>query len=154
MSGKIRNIAIIHVKTLTGNTIDVELDLDDGEWRKQEADSQQNATDAEVVEDVQSREERNDNTMTNLGEVESVDTNDSNSSAVAMETNENDSAKKKKKAMVPDLKERIFEVQGIPPKQQRLVFRGKQLTDEDELDKLGVKEETVHLVLALRGGCL
>lgn len=55
---------------------------------------------------------------------------------------------------VMDIKEKIEEKEGIPPSQQRLIFAGKQLDDEQlvssyEKIKGGI---TVHLVLALRGG--
>ena len=51
---------------------------------------------------------------------------------------------------VLQLKEEIFSKEGIPPSEQRLIAKGKQLMDEETVDKLD--NEIVHLVLRLRGG--
>jgi ubiquitin-like protein Nedd8 len=51
------------------------------------------------------------------------------------------------------IKERIEEKEGIPPAQQRLIFAGKQMSEEKLATDYGVKGGSVlHLVLALRGG--
>lgn len=52
-----------------------------------------------------------------------------------------------------ELKERIFEKEGIPGNQQLLIFSGKQLEDGRLLKDYGIaNEKLVHLVLRLRGG--
>ena len=50
------------------------------------------------------------------------------------------------------LKERVEEREGIPPIQQRMVFKGKALADESTLKDCNIAPgEVVHLVMALRG---
>jgi len=51
------------------------------------------------------------------------------------------------------VKEMLEEKEGIDPKQQRLIFGGKQIGDELSANSIGVRaDDTLHLVLALRGG--
>ncbi|KAI9598413.1 neddylin [Syncephalis fuscata] len=51
------------------------------------------------------------------------------------------------------VKERVEEKEGIPPIQQRLIYGGKQMSDEKTLDDYKITGGSVlHLVLALRGG--
>ena len=46
------------------------------------------------------------------------------------------------------------EKEGIPPPQQRLIFGGKQMTDDKKASEYNIEGGSVlHLVLALRGGC-
>ncbi|OQV11229.1 hypothetical protein CLAIMM_15092 [Cladophialophora immunda] len=51
------------------------------------------------------------------------------------------------------IKERVEEKEGIPPVQQRLIYGGKQMADEKTAEDYGLEGgNTLHLVLALRGG--
>jgi hypothetical protein len=51
------------------------------------------------------------------------------------------------------IKNRIFEKEGIPVDQQRLVFNGKQLEDGQTIGSYGIAAESnLHLVLRLKGG--
>ncbi len=52
-----------------------------------------------------------------------------------------------------DFKAQIEEQEGIPAKQQRLIYAGKQLEDSRPLGDYNVgRDSTVHLVLRLLGG--
>uniref|UniRef100_A0A8C5HYN6 Ubiquitin-like protein NEDD8 n=1 Tax=Gouania willdenowi TaxID=441366 RepID=A0A8C5HYN6_GOUWI len=56
---------------------------------------------------------------------------------------------------VERIKERVEEKEGIPPQQQRLIYSGKQMNDEKTAADYKIQGGSVlHLVLALRGGCL
>jgi ubiquitin-like protein Nedd8 len=54
---------------------------------------------------------------------------------------------------IEEIKLQIYQKEGIPFPNQRLVYNGKQLADERTVTEYGLDESTViHLVLALRGG--
>uniref|UniRef100_A0A915MQL6 Ubiquitin-like protein NEDD8 n=1 Tax=Meloidogyne javanica TaxID=6303 RepID=A0A915MQL6_MELJA len=54
---------------------------------------------------------------------------------------------------VDRIKEKVEEKEGIPPPQQRLIFAGKQLSDDKTAQECKIEGGSVlHLVLALRGG--
>jgi ubiquitin-like protein Nedd8 len=54
---------------------------------------------------------------------------------------------------VQQLKQQIEASEGIPVVQQRLIFGGRPLTDENTIEASGITAgATVHMVLALRAG--
>lgn len=51
------------------------------------------------------------------------------------------------------IKEMMEEKEGIPPSQQKLIYKGVHLKDEQTVQEAGFSPgEILHLVLALRGG--
>lgn len=51
------------------------------------------------------------------------------------------------------IKEKLETIEGIPPSQQRLIFQGKKLKDDDHIFKYKIQRGSMlHLVIALRGG--
>ena len=58
-----------------------------------------------------------------------------------------------KQTTIVDIKNQIQNKIGIPSEEQRLIFSGKQLEDNNTLDNYNInKENTINLILRLRGG--
>ena len=54
---------------------------------------------------------------------------------------------------VRTLKEKLRAKEDIPPDQQRLIYSGRQLEDEERLSYYNIQNlSTIHLVLRVRGG--
>ena len=57
------------------------------------------------------------------------------------------------KMIVSELKDMIEKMDQTPFNQQRLVYNGKQLDDDQTLDYYDIKQDTVvHIILRIRGG--
>lgn len=56
---------------------------------------------------------------------------------------------------VRNVKEKIKDKDAVPVNEQRLLYAGKELKDEDKLLEYNIQmESTIHLVLRLPGGSL
>jgi len=65
--------------------------------------------------------------------------------SITLEVSDNDT--------ILSIKDKINEIEGIPSDQQRLIFAGKQLEDNNTISDYGIQaDSSIHLVLRLRGG--
>ena len=56
--------------------------------------------------------------------------------------------------LVKNVKEALQVKEGIKIEQIRLIYGGKQMSDESKLSDYNIKAgDTIHMVLQLRGGC-
>lgn len=54
---------------------------------------------------------------------------------------------------IKEIKEKLFQIEGIPPDQQRILYRGAILPDTATVESSRINEgDSLHMVLQLRGG--
>ena len=58
-------------------------------------------------------------------------------------------------ATIFELKELLYDKEGIPPRDQILIFEGKQLRDDNTLQDYSIRNDSnIELNLQLRGGLI